>query len=116
MNVDQAKREATRARRHQLEDALAAQLRLAHVPEFVREFRFHGERMWRFDFAWPDQLVAIECEGAVFTGGRHTRGRGFEDDCEKLNEAAAAGWRVLRVTGDQIKAGQALVWIERALA
>lgn len=60
------------------------------------EFRFHPERKWRFDFAWPEQKVAVEVDGGVFSGGRHTRGMGFIRDCEKLNMACEMGWKVLR--------------------
>lgn len=64
------------------------------VPE--SEVRFHPARKWRFDFAWPGPLVALEVEGGVWTGGRHTRGSGFVKDIEKYNAAAAMGWRVFR--------------------
>jgi hypothetical protein len=44
----------------------------------------------------------IEIEGAVWTGGRHTRGAGYIKDCEKYNEAAFNGWAVIRLTGSDI--------------
>lgn len=77
-------------------------IRTAKLPEPVREHRFHLIRKWRFDFAWPDQKVALECEGGVWTRGRHTRGKGFNSDCEKYNAAVLEGWKVLRYTPDQI--------------
>lgn len=73
-------------------------------------------RKWRFDFAWPAVKVAVECEGGTHSGGRHTRGPGFEKDAEKYNAALLAGWRVLRFTQRQITSGEALVLIERMLA
>jgi len=42
-------------------------------------------------------MIAVEIEGGVWTGGRHTRGAGFRQDMEKYNEATAMGWRVFRV-------------------
>jgi very-short-patch-repair endonuclease len=81
----------------------------------IREHRFHPSRRWRFDCAWPFHMVALEVDGGSWVGGRHTTGSGFEKDCEKLSEAAALGWRVLRVTPRQIESGQALGWLERAL-
>ena len=99
----------------QLEDALAFQIRACRLSAPEREFYFAKPRRWRFDFAWPAWLVAVECEGGVFSGGRHTRGRGFEADCAKYNEAALAGWRVLRVTERHITSGEAIGWLERAL-
>jgi very-short-patch-repair endonuclease len=62
------------------------------LPAFVREYRFHPDRLWRFDFAFPGQRVAVEIDGR----GRHQTVDGVRKDCEKLNEAARLGWRVLR--------------------
>ncbi len=67
-----------------------------------REFRFHPERKWRFDFAWPDHKVAVEVEGGQFSVGRHQRLSGFEADCDKYNSAALLGWAVLRFTSRMI--------------
>lgn len=64
----------------------------------VREYQFAENRGWRFDFAWPDLKVAVEVEGGVWSQGRHTRGQGFIDDCEKYSAAAEFGWLVLRYT------------------
>jgi hypothetical protein len=72
------------------------------------EYKFHPLRKWRFDFAFPSQMVAVECEGAAWTGGRHTRGSGFIADMEKYNEAAKLGWLVFRFDGDSVKRGDAI--------
>ncbi len=72
-------------------------LRSVGLPAPVREHRFHPVRRWRFDYAWLEQKVALEVDGGVWTGGRHTRGAGFVKDMEKLNAAVVAGWRVVRV-------------------
>lgn len=99
-----------------LEETLALHIRAAGLPEPVRELKFHPSRRWRFDFAWPEpEKVALEIEGAVWTGGRHTRGSGFVADCEKYNTATQMGWKVFRVTGGMVKSGEALQLIERAL-
>ena len=65
---------------------------------YQREYRFHPARRWRFDFALPELKLAIECDGGGWSNGRHTRGKGFIEDCKKLSEAALLGWRVIRVT------------------
>lgn len=94
---------------------LSVVLRWAGVPAPEPEHRFHPERRWRFDLAWPAFKLGVEVEGGVWTSGRHSRGAGFEADCAKYNEATLAGWRVLRVTPAMIEDGRALAWIERAL-
>lgn len=79
------------------------------------EQRFHPTRRWRFDLAFPERKVAVELDGGVFSGGRHARGAGIRSDCEKFSEAAALGWRVLRVLPEHVQSGQALTWLEKAL-
>jgi very-short-patch-repair endonuclease len=80
-----------------------------------REYRFDPARRWRFDFAFVGQKIAIEVEGGVWNGGRHTRGAGFIADCEKYNAAAESGWMVLRYAVDQIKSGDAINQVERII-
>ena len=102
-------------RRSDPEELFAFQIASVKLQQPVREHRFDvGGRKWRFDFAWPDRLVAAEVEGGIFVGGRHTRGSGFEKDSEKYNTAAAQGWLVLRFTPRQVKSGEALRWLEKA--
>lgn len=69
----------------------------------VSEYRFDDTRKWRFDFAWPKVKVAVEIDGGVFMGGRHTSGAGYTKDCYKLNRAVELGWRVLRFTPQMLK-------------
>ena len=90
----------------ELETAFESYIRFLapDLPAPVREHRFAPPRRWRFDFAWPAATggVAVELDGGAYTQGRHTRGAGFEADCEKLNEAAVRGWRVLRFTSGML--------------
>jgi very-short-patch-repair endonuclease len=99
-----------------LEENLAFQIRAVRLPEPVREHKFHPLRKWRFDFAWPAQLLAVEVEGGTWVFGRHGRGSGFEADCEKYAEAISMGWRVLRVTAGMVTTGVALKYIEDLLS
>jgi very-short-patch-repair endonuclease len=98
-----------------LEATLALHIRACGLPEPTREFRFHPRRRWRFDFAYPVERLAVEVEGGTWTGGRHSRGEGFESDCHKYNAAALAGWRVLRFTAAMVEDGTAVRQIEEAL-
>ncbi len=77
-------------------------LEVRGLPRPEREWKFDAKRRWRFDYAWPEKMVALEVEGGVWTGGRHTRGAGFLKDIEKYNRAAVLGWRLLRVTPDKL--------------
>ena len=99
-----------------LERQLAAALALAGLPAPVPQFRFAPPRQWKADFAWPEARLLVEVDGGVFTRGRHTRGAGYIKDCEKLNAAVLAGWRVLRVTRPHIRRGQAVQWVTQALS
>lgn len=70
--------------------------------ECVKEFKFHPVRKWRFDYAIPEHKIALEVEGGVWTGGRHTSSVGFLNDMEKYNTATLMGWRVFRTTPDEL--------------
>jgi hypothetical protein len=72
-------------------------------PDLACNYEFHPMRNWRFDFAHVDSKIAIEIEGGSWVNGAHNRGKHFESDCEKYNEAAYRGWTVLRLTGNQIR-------------
>ena len=75
-----------------------------HNIELVPEHRFSPDRDWRFDFALKSGVegtgprVAIEVDGGLFVGGRHSRGAGAVEDILKLNTALILGWRVVRCT------------------
>lgn len=81
----------------------------------VEELRFAPPRRWRFDYSWGDQRIAVEIEGAVWVGGRHTRGSGFVRDMEKYNMATKLGWRVFRFTPQELKKGIAQAFIKEIL-
>lgn len=91
------------------------QCQLAGLPIPDMEVRFHPERRWRFDYCWAHLRLAMEVEGGAFVGGRHTRGAGFVKDLEKYTEAAILGYRIIRVTPKQVKNGEALTLVQRAL-
>src|SRR3990167_6625911 len=65
----------------ELEERFAMDCSALKMRKPEREFRFCSGRRWAFDFAWPVQRLAVECEGGHWSHGRHTRGSGFEKDC-----------------------------------
>ncbi|WP_342051346.1 MULTISPECIES: hypothetical protein [unclassified Cupriavidus] len=79
------------------------------------EHRFALPRLYRFDFAWPSLLIAVELEGGIWNGGRHTQARGFIEDARKYNLAAEIGWTVLRYPGTLVNSGEAVAQTEQML-
>jgi very-short-patch-repair endonuclease len=106
---------ARKAKREHLELTLLQGIRGDSLPEPEREYRFHDSRKWRFDFAWPDQMLAVEIEGGQWIRGRHNRPKGLEQDAEKYNAAMIDGWTVIRVTTSMVHDGRALDAVRAAL-
>lgn len=108
---------------------LDLQCRYAELPVPIAEYRFAKDldivtlaalgqvkpRQWAIDWAFLDQRLAVEVEGGYAIGGRHTTAKGFLGDLEKYAVLTCLGWRLLRVTPRQIRSGEALTWIRRAL-
>jgi hypothetical protein len=116
---------------------MATQMRLAKLPAWTRDYRFHTARKWELDFAWPKLMVYLSVEGGMGAQMRHrgirtlykpikdVYGRthkvkvgtvdSLAEDLEKHTEAAMLGWLGVRVTGSQIISGQALQQIKRAI-
>lgn len=97
------------------EDQCAYLLKAIKISGGEREFRFAPPRRWRFDFAWPKQMIALEIEGGTWVSGRHNRGAGYAKDLEKYNTATLLGWRLLRVTPEMVSDGTVLTLIEALL-
>lgn len=97
-------------------DALAA-IQHAGLPDPVHQFRGLKPRLFAFDFAWPEQKVAVECQGGTWARSKmgHNSGSGIEADMEKLNCAALAGWLVLLYSDHGIKDGSLVADVRRAL-
>lgn len=94
------------------ETVLATHLRACKI-DFEQEYKFHPKRKWRADFLITGTKILIEVEGGIWSGGRHTRGKGYLGDMEKYNEAAMIGFTVLRFSTEQVKAGVAIKQIEQ---
>ena len=72
-------------------------MRCPELPAVVEEYRFHPERLWRLDFAWPELKLAVELDGRGKAGGMgaHQSITGQRRDSENGNAAVLLWWRVL---------------------
>ena len=57
-----------------------------------------GQVVARADFAWPDVMLMLECDGQRWHDPDDARAR----DRRRDNEAARLGWRVVRITWDDV--------------
>jgi very-short-patch-repair endonuclease len=101
-----------------LEATLAMHIKADRLPAPVRELQFHPRRKWRFDFAWPALMLAVEVDGGQYLGGRghHYSPEGIAKDREKTIAADRLGWTVLHFTGKQVRSGQAIADIKAWLS
>lgn len=58
-----------------------------------------GDRQFYADFCWPEQHLIVEADSWRWHGGR----RASENDADRGQLLAVAGWNVVRFTRDQIK-------------
>ena len=89
-----------------LETALQSSFRAHRVDGWVREYKFHPHRRWRFDFAFLGEKIAVEIQGGTYVRGKHSRGRAQRNDIEKHNAAVVLGWRVLYGDTDMVRSGE----------
>jgi very-short-patch-repair endonuclease len=86
------------------------------------EFKFYAPmRRWACDYYIPREGIQpsrgwiIEIEGSVYAQGRHTRGKGYEEDCVKYSTASALGYRVYRFSTGQVLDGSAKEFLKKWL-
>lgn len=101
-SIAKTKKSRQTAAKPPLRDAFTVICKTDLKVECVKEFKFHPVRKWRFDYAVPEHKIALEVEGGVWTGGRHTSTKCFLGDIEKYNTATLMGWRVFRTTPDDL--------------
>lgn len=104
-----------------LETELAGHLSVMGLkPE--SQYRFHPERRWRLDFAFPDLRIGVEIDGGIFAAenggevGKHARGAGRCNDMEKRNAAAELGWVILNYGPPHVRSGEAALQISRLVS
>lgn len=82
-----------------IEDVLADELHKYVGTRPVREHPFMPPRKWSFDIAYVDQKLAVEINGR-----HHLKHGQHRKDCEKINAAIAAGWKVLQYPASSVMA------------
>ena len=97
---------------NEFEAKLALELKALKL-DFEQEFKFHQSRKWRADFHLKGRMILIEVEGGIWSGGRHTRGKGYIGDMQKYNAATMMGYQVIRFSTEQVKSGLAIQQIEK---
>lgn len=105
---------ASPASKSHLEEQFALSVLALGLPKPEREFVFAPPRRYRFDFAWPALMIAVEIQGGG-QRGRHMRLAGYQQDREKLHLAMLMGWRVYEFTTKHVKSGLASTVIELAI-
>lgn len=99
-----------------LEEQLDEQIKKAGIHKgMVRELRAIEGRRFRVDFCWPQDNLAVEVQGGIWTRGRHARPMGIVKDYEKFNLLTLGGWRVLLLTSLDVQSGKGLKMILDAL-
>lgn len=93
-----------------IEALLALQIRALKLPVPERNYRWMTGRRYEWDFAYPDRKIAIEVQGMV-----HRIKSKWERDIFKRAYGLLDGWRVLEVSGETIRSGVAIQWIEKLL-
>lgn len=106
--LTEAQKAIKKAERDALENAMIDRMaQVGDIPSYMQQYQFWEGRKYAFDFAWVEWRVAVEVEGGTYTGGRHTRGAGYHEDCLKYNQATLLGWRVYRFDAGMVRSGEA---------
>jgi very-short-patch-repair endonuclease len=97
------RRTGTRPAESRRERQVARMLMAQGLPEPVLQYELvrDGRAVARFDLAWPTWRIAGE-----FQSYRHHSGRrAWRRDAARANRAAAAGWRIIAITEDDVTDG-----------
>lgn len=93
------------------------QAREAGWPRPEREYKVDSGRRYRWDFCWPAQRVSLDVEGGLFAKGRarmaHAMPTAILRDMNKANIGTLNGWRMLRLTPEQVRAGELTMWLRK---
>lgn len=111
------------------EENFAFQCRAMKLPAVVRKWKMPNAAgdltpktgklaMWEYDFTFHEQKVIVEIDGGIWRpgGGAHSHPIDIRRNMTKQNDAALAGFIVLRFTPEEVKAGHAIALTQRVLA
>lgn len=79
--------------------------------EPVANFKFHFDRKWELDIAFPSLKIAIELQGGYHGGVGHALQYKAENDFDKADAARRLGWTIRFFTHRQAKK-QIFGWLE----
>jgi very-short-patch-repair endonuclease len=91
--------------RAEAESPMESEARLVMIdggvaPEALQyEIVDHNGRVWRVDFAWPDQLVAVEYDGFDW----HSDQDSFRRDRQKRAALQEVGWVVVSIVSGDVR-------------
>lgn len=71
------------------------------IPEIQYQLSFEDGHTIRFDFAWPHVRIALEVDHSFW----HVGSEESRKDKRRDRQAAALGWRTLRITEDDVRSG-----------
>jgi len=81
-------------------DVVCAFFESEGLPSPVFEYAHIPGRKFRLDIAWEHHKIGLEVQGGIFMRGRsgHSSITGIKRDMEKDNLGILNGWRILKVT------------------
>lgn len=97
--------------RSKLEIQMDYLIELAQLPAPEREALYLVGSRHRLDFCWRDRRIGLEVQGMP----HRIKGR-FKADLAKRAAGLLQGWHILEVGADEIRNGQAIVWLEQLLS
>jgi len=109
-----AVRELIPLARPQAESAMESEARLVMLDGGVQEPVLQYEvvdrdgRLWRLDFAWPDQRLAVEYDGFDY----HSSPEHLRRDRQKRSALEELGWVIISIVGDDVR-GRAAELVRR---
>ena len=102
------------ADRKKWQEELKRQIRGVGLPMPLEQYKFHPDRKYEADFFYKDKGLIVECDGGNWMDkSGHTSGAGYEKDRIRDAEALLLGFITLRLTGNMIKSGVGIVYLER---